>query len=82
MQTVYNNASVLVAQLTQQQVTLLITSMCNSAPVRDFKLRLASEFYEMRKELTAPKSLDRRSLALMMVELEDVTETVEHRATV
>ena len=50
----YNNAQVRIAQLTEQQATLLITYMRNSGPVRDFKLRLVREFYEMRQALTAP----------------------------
>lgn len=61
----YNNAQVRVAQLTEQQATLLITYMRNSGPVREFKLRLVKEFYEMRQALTAPKSLEERSLELI-----------------
>lgn len=61
----YNNAQVKVAQLNEQQATLLITYMRNSGVVRAFKIELVKQFYAMRQALVAPKSLEQRSLELL-----------------
>lgn len=54
-----------VAQLNEQQATLLITYMRNSGVVRAFKIELVKQFYAMRQALAAPKSLEQRSLELL-----------------
>lgn len=61
----YNGSIVRVAHLNEQQGTLLMTFMKNTAPVVEFKLELVKQFYTMRAALTAPKSLAERSLELM-----------------
>ncbi|MBG9887148.1 hypothetical protein ABE10_11520 [Bacillus toyonensis] len=43
-----------VAHLNEQQATLLVTYMRNSAIVRAFKLELVKQFYEMREALARP----------------------------
>ena len=50
----YNNAPVRIAHLNEQQATLLMTFMRNSAIVVDFKVELVKQFYSMRQALTAP----------------------------
>lgn len=54
-----------VAHLNEQQATLIITFMRNSPVVVAFKLELVKQFYAMRQALTAPKSLEQRSLELI-----------------
>lgn len=48
----YNNAQVRIAHLNEQQGTLLMTFMKNTAPVIAFKLELVKQFYAMRQALT------------------------------
>jgi len=45
------NQTELIYRLNEQQATLLITYMKNTAPVREFKKRLVHQFYLMRDEL-------------------------------
>lgn len=59
-----------VAHLDEQQSTLIITYMRNSELVREFKMLLVKQFYEMRTALTMPKSIEQRSLELI-TELND-----------
>lgn len=73
------------ALLNEQQATLLITYMRNNDAVRAFKVELVKQFYAMRQALTAsrqPVELDRRQLALMVIEAEDAREAAEQRAAV
>ena len=48
----YNNASVRYALLNEQQATLLLSLMRNTAIVVAFKVALVAEFYRMRQALT------------------------------
>ena len=66
----YNNSQIRVAHLDEQQSTLIITYMRNSELVREFKMLLVKQFYEMRTALTRPKSIEQRSLELI-TELND-----------
>lgn len=75
----YNNASVRVAQLNEQQATLLITFMRNSAPVRDFKLRLVREFYVMRQAITPALPQGQELLALAVVEAQAMLAAKDER---
>ena len=49
----YNNASVRYALLNEQQATLLLSLMRNTAIVVAFKVALVKEFYRMRQLLAA-----------------------------
>lgn len=74
-----------VALLNEPQSTFLISLMRNSEIVTGFKLALVKEFYRMRQALSAPRpvaELDRRQLALMVLEAEDAREAAEQRAAV
>lgn len=74
-----------IAHLNEQQATLLITFMRNTEVVREFKLLLVQQFYAMRQALLAPRpvaELDRRQLALMVIEAEDAREAAEQRAAI
>lgn len=53
------------ALLNEPQSTLLMTFMRNSPVVVAFKVELVKQFYRMRQALTAPKSLEQRSLELL-----------------
>lgn len=64
------------ALLNEPQSTLLMTFMRNSPVVVAFKVELVKQFYRMREALTAPKSLDQRSLEL----LSELTAEVQHQA--
>lgn len=73
------------ALLNEPQSTLLMTFMRNSPVVVDFKVELVKQFYAMRQALASPRpvaELDRRQLALMVIESEDAREVAEQRATV
>lgn len=59
-----------VAHLNEQQGTLLMTFMKNTESVVEFKVELVKQFYTMRQALTAPKSIEQRSLELI-TELND-----------
>lgn len=81
----YNNAQVTIAHLNEPQATLLMTYMRNSEVVKNFKIALVAEFYRMRQALATPRpvaELDRRQLALMVIEAEDAREAAEQRAVV
>lgn len=74
-----------VAHLNEQQATFLISLMRNSSVVVAFKVVLVEQFYRMRQALAAPRQvaeLDRRQLALMVIEAEDAREAAEQRAAV
>ena len=81
----YQGHQTTVFLLNEPQSTFLISLMRNSDIVRGFKLALVKEFYRMRQALTAPRpvaELDRRQLALMVLEAEDAREAAEQRAVV
>lgn len=83
MHDAYQGHTSTVYLLNEQQATLIITYMRNSDVVRAFKLALVKEFYRMRQALTAPRpvaELDRRQLALMVIEAEDARDAAEQRA--
>lgn len=72
-----------IAMLNEQQATLLMTFMRNSTIVVAFKVQLVEQFYAMRNALSASRpaaELDRRQLALMVIEAEDAREAAEQRA--
>lgn len=73
-----------IAHLNEQQATLLVTFMRNSPVVVEFKKALVHEFYRMRQALAAPApvELDRRALALMVIEAEDARIAAVERAVV
>ena len=55
-----------IAQLNEQQATLLLTYMRNSAPVRRFKKGLVRAFYAMAQQITAkPKTIEEMTLEVM-----------------
>lgn len=64
------------ALLNEPQSTLLMTFMRNSPVVVAFKVELVKQFYRMRQALTAPKSLEQRSLEL----LGELTAEVQRQA--
>ncbi|MEV8338484.1 Rha family transcriptional regulator [Leucobacter sp. NPDC077196] len=71
------------ALLNEPQSTLLMTFMRNSPVVLSFKVELVKQFYAMRHALSKPRpaaELDRRQLALMVIEAEDAREAAEQRA--
>ncbi|MFD5599874.1 phage antirepressor KilAC domain-containing protein [Leucobacter sp. NPDC058333] len=70
------------ALLNEPQSTLLMTFMRNSPIVVGFKVELVKQFYELRLALATPRrvvELDRRQLALMVIDAEDAREAAEQK---
>lgn len=72
----YNNAQVRIARLNEQQATLILTYLRNTAEVRTFKKDLVKAFYEMASALTSPRELTTAQKALEVIgELNAIVET-------
>lgn len=75
----YNNSQVRIAQLNEQQSTLLLSYMRNNEVVRKFKKDLVKGFYEMaqqiqelqRQEYRPPAELSRKEILTMALEAEE-----------
>lgn len=78
----YNNAKVRVALLNEQQSTLLMTYQRNTEQVRQFKKALVKAFYEMARQVQAPKEVSRRDLAQMVLAAEDEADRQRERAEI
>jgi len=62
--------------LNEQQATLLITYLKNTAPVREFKKELVRQFYSMRNEVLQ-RRLNREAIKPVRRELTDVVKEVD-----
>lgn len=71
-----------VALLNEQQSTLLMTYQRNTEQVRAFKKALVKAFYEMARQVQAPKEVSRRDLAQMVLAAEDEADRQRERAEV
>lgn len=74
----YNNAQVRIAKLNEQQSTLLLTFLKNTAVVRQFKVDLVTGFFEMAQHIQEleqqtqqPAELSRREILTMALEAEE-----------
>lgn len=69
-----------IAQLTEQQVTLLMTFMKNTAPVIAFKVAVVDEFYRMRQALAKPAELSTLQIIELAREAELARIAAEQKA--
>lgn len=69
-----------VAQLSEQQVTLLMTFMKNTAPVISFKVAVVEEFYRMRQALAKPAELSTLQIIELAREAELARIAAEQKA--
>lgn len=82
----YNNAQVRIAKLNEQQSTLLLTFLKNTAVVRQFKVDLVTGFFEMAQHIQEleqqtqqPAELSRREILTMALEAEERADQYEQQ---